>query len=237
MSLSRAVAMRHRATRALVIVGCAAFLQGASIAQGQSSTAEDLTPQARAALTQLRDHPTWLFPAEECPADVMPRSEVTLRYPKGRCKPHLQSCLDDCASHDANACYALALAAQELKTDNAIAEALFLRACRLGMVSGCTNRAAGMVVLEPDNPRSTPCAVRTYEMTCASDDAWGCTMYGYHLMAGKGVPQDLDQAARVLPKGCRHGPEDAACRKATSFIRWIEGERSKQSGKSVSDPD
>jgi hypothetical protein len=151
-----------RATKLLIFIGSLVFFQSSSMSQESTPTAQDLTPQALAALNGLRERPNWLFPADECPADVMPWFEEDVHYPAGRCKPDLQPCVDRCESSDANACYALAVAVQALETDDPISEALFLRACRLGIVSGCTNRAAGMTYLDPENPKSVPCAARTF---------------------------------------------------------------------------
>lgn len=92
--------------------------------------------------------------------------------------------------------------------------ALFLRACRLGIASGCTNTAAYIVRVEqPAAPRLT-CAVRTFELTCNRGDPWGCTMLGELLAEGHGVPRDLQRALRVLPRGCVLGEDDPACLRA-----------------------
>jgi len=189
------------------------------VAQGATSAEEGPTAEARAALEELRARPDWLFPAQACPADVMPDSYRDVEYLSEGCEPDLQRCLDDCKSDDANACYALALAVQKREEDDAAAEALFLRSCRLGIPSGCTNRAAGMTYPELETPDSLSCAVRTFEKTCELDDPWGCTMYAYHLTVGEGVSRDLDRAARALQKSCLYGEIDEACR----FAKVVEG--------------
>jgi TPR repeat protein len=107
-------------------------------------------------------------------------------------------------------------------------EALFLRACRLGITSGCTNRAAGMTHLAPETAESNACAARTLAQTCRRDDPWGCTMYGYHLMRGAGVQKDPDLAIRMFRRACRINESFAACTKAKLLLKKIEDERGAQ---------
>lgn len=102
-------------------------------------------------------------------------------------------------------------------------EALFLRACKLGIVSGCTNRAAAMINLKADDEKAVKCAVDTFEKTCEQDDPWGCTMFAYALVAGQGGrPKDLDKALQVLSKSCKYGIGDDACQAANKLAEEIK---------------
>ena len=167
--------------------------------------------------------PSWLFPANACPADVMSNQVVPVRYLGDRCIDRLGSCLAKCEKRDANACYASALAAKTLKK-KAISEALFLRACELGVVSGCTNRAAGMFTEGGDEK----CMARTFEKTCELDDPWGCTMFALHLSHGLGVKVNFGKAKRVLSKSCKYGLTDKACQYGKGVMKKIgEMEKSK----------
>jgi hypothetical protein len=78
-----------------------------------------------------------------CPVDMMPARETRSNYFKGRCATTLEQCLGNCRAGDANDCYASALVLQEIR-NSPVSEALFPRACTLGVVSRCTNRAAVM---------------------------------------------------------------------------------------------
>jgi TPR repeat protein len=176
-----------------------------------------------AAFDRLRRRPPWLFPAEGCPADVVPATEAETTYLSEVCAEDLGSCLDRCQEDEANGCYAAALRLQELDFDEEYSEALFLRACRLGSRTGCTNRAAGMMNEDPEREDVLRCATRTFQLTCASDDAWGCTMFGSSLMRGAGIARDLELARKVLPKACLHGPEDPACVNARQLLKDLEG--------------
>lgn len=159
--------------------------------------------------------PSWLYPADACPADIMSDDDVDVLYFGDRCIDALDSCLGKCEAGDANACYALALAAQTLERE-LVSQALFLRACSLGLVSGCTNRAAGM----PQQAQA--CSIRTYEKACKLDDPWACTMLGFHLFHGDGVAKDHARARGVLAKSCRYGDEDEACRSAKELLEKIK---------------
>jgi TPR repeat protein len=177
--------------------------------------------QRAAALATLRTHPGWLFPAESCPADVMAETEDKVVLLANACLPALEGCVSRCHLGEAPACYALALALQEQKIEAEIPEALFLRACKLGVRSGCTNRAAGMQDDE-GKPGVLSCIVRTFRKTCNQGDPWGCTMLALFLSRGQGVKQDVDEALRVLKKSCTYGDDDPACRRAKELSRRLE---------------
>jgi hypothetical protein len=166
--------------------------------------------------------PSWLLPTDACPADVVSAVEVPMAPFEGMCEPALESCMRRCEAQDAVACYAAALHIQHSHARPQLSEALFLRACQLGISSGCTNRAAGILKLEPGRAGGDVCAARTFEISCNRHDPWGCTMYGLLLSIGKGVRQDVDQALAVLPGGCSAGPDDAACVAAQDLIHRLQ---------------
>ncbi len=158
--------------------------------------------------------PDWFPAVSVCPADVIPAREVDVNYLGERCVGMPERCLKRCQFEDANACYALALAIQTVD-DGPLADALFLRACTLGVVSGCTNRAAGML---DDDLR---CSIRTFEQTCELRDPWGCTMLGLYLSIGEGIEKDTERALRVMQGSCRYGEADEACQYARSLRERI----------------
>ena len=173
-------------------------------------------------MSRLQTRPFWLFGWERCPADVMPATEAPFRSLEKLCEGDLSACLDRCQGRDASACYWAALRVQGLRRDEAASEALFLRACSLGVVSGCTNRAAGMTKDGTEGEAVTRCAVRTFERTCHANDPWGCTMFGFHLIKGLGIDRDPDRAARVLRLACaRFGEEDPACARAQELLEQL----------------
>jgi TPR repeat protein len=172
----------------------------------------------------------WLFPATECPADVAAASEAEVAYSVEQCAADLRACLSRCQARDARACYSAALRFQNLKVEETYSEALFLRACRLGVSSGCTNRAAGIMKLEPDRAGAADCAVRTFRAMCDRDDPWACTMFGLHLARGEGIAPDLDRALEVLKKSCRYGSDDPACSTAENLRKEIDEAKRRADG-------
>lgn len=167
----------------------------------------------------------WLFPADACPADVIGARDVKPRLRSEGCDIDLGRCVQRCKSDDANACYAAALRVQEIGTDERYSEALFLRACKLGVASGCTNRAAGMLNFDAASAQRDTCTARTFELTCDRHDPWGCTMFGRALESGVGVKKDLVRAAAVLPGGCSAGMTDPACQAAIQIMSRIKSEQ------------
>ena len=161
-----------------------------------------------------KSQPDWFPDLSTCPAALIPRQQVQMTYLGDRCMVNAQQCLDLCESADANACYALALAVQSVD-EGPLSEALFLRSCSLGAVSGCTNRAAAIIKDDPE------CSIRTFELACALQDPWGCTMLGSFLSLGFGMDRDTDRALEVLRGSCRLGEVDEACRYAKSIIARI----------------
>ena len=161
------------------------------------------------------DPPNWLPSLETCPADVLPQRIADFENFADRCAETPDACATRCSEADATACYSLALAVQEVDS-GPVSERLFLRACELGVVSGCTNRAAGMI--EED----FQCSLATFEFTCEQSDPWGCTMLGLFLATGRGVAQDVERARAVLAKSCPYGDEDEACSYAKQILKTLD---------------
>ena len=160
-------------------------------------------------LRQITQNQEWMSETKQCPADLMPIRETPIG--EDDCNPpRLRACMMSCMGGDGGACFWLAYALQQSKAPEQSYEALYQRSCKLGIVSGCTNRAAG--ILSADKSESSQaCAARTFQKTCEHDDPWGCTMYALHLSQGWGIPKDTRLALHVLEKSCKHGPEDEAC--------------------------
>jgi hypothetical protein len=202
------------AALAVAALGCGATSVGPA-----PSTPHDTTASAKRAFHRLSARPDWLFPFDACPADAFPGIEKLVPFAGGRWELDVDASLDRCQANDANACYAAALQAQQAKVPSDYAEALFSRACSLGLVTGCTNRAAGLVTYASPEVDPWPCANRTFEAMCSRDDPWACTMWGASLLRGRGVQKDVPAALKVLPKGCLLGEDDPACEAARKLLR------------------
>jgi TPR repeat protein len=213
---------------------CAAIVSGC-LASPSGVRKESVDPAAKAGgttagLAMLAGQPDWLYPIAECPVDAFPTTQVRLAFPREACISNLLTCVQRCQEGEPSACYAAAQRTEDLKAEPEAAQALFLRACRLGIASGCTNRAAGLVFQKLDRADVWSCANRTFKAMCDRADPWACTMWGSSLARGRGTRQDLDQALRVLPKGCALGETDEACIYARRTIREIEALRGDSRG-------
>jgi TPR repeat protein len=162
--------------------------------------------------------PDWLARVEQCPADAMPENAGASAFSIEGCTAAVEQCLDRCRAGNAGDCYSAALVVQRTIKTGPLSDALFLRACKLGVASGCTNLAASM-----EDSGDYACPNRTYELACGRDDPWACTMMGFHLIRGIGVEKNNDRARRFLARSCRFGDTDEACAKAKAFLKEIGG--------------
>ena len=194
------------AVAVFTIVGC-----GTTRVAPNARPADQHAGSTEVVLERLSRRPDWLFPFAQCPADAFPGVETPLSYRRGECADSIGPCLDRCQSDDGTACYVAALRLQILNAPTDYSEALFLKACRLGIASGCTNRAAGILASESDQTVPWLCVNRTFEAMCQKDDPWACTMWGSSLLHGRGMPPDVARARQVLPRGCRLSEQDPAC--------------------------
>jgi hypothetical protein len=184
---------------------------------------EEVKITTQKVIENLKNQPAWLYPADECPADLIPSIEKETEYLSEGCVNDPLKCLNKCEKNDANACYSLALLLQDYQgIEQQYSEPLFLRACKLGIVSGCTNRAAAKLNLEAANADAVKCAVNTFEKTCDKDDPWGCTMFGFALAQGTGREKNFDLAIEALNKSCKYGDDDPACQQAKRLKEEIE---------------
>jgi hypothetical protein len=163
----------------------------------------------------------WIADLKQCPRDAM-RTEGVVGVGENRCaRNDWSACLLRCREGSASDCYWLAQAVQP-HLDEQVSEVLFARSCRLGVASGCTNRAAGMLKNAAEDEAARRCAHRTFEMTCAQGDPWGCTMQAFDLVYGIGVETDVDKARSLLDKSCVNGIEDEACASAVRLQEKLD---------------
>ncbi|MBR1309806.1 MULTISPECIES: sel1 repeat family protein [unclassified Bradyrhizobium] len=201
-----------RRTLSVFTIALAVALAVISFKSSQASAADS----AKVIGELEASRPDWLPKLETCPADVMPTRETTLSFSIARCSASLDRCVDRCHAGDASDCYSAALVIQKAGSER-LSQALFLRACALGFVSGCTNRAAGM-----DSGQGSSCAIRTYQLGCDRKDPWACTMTGFHLIRGIGIERDLDRARKALSQSCYLGEDDEACIAGRALLKEID---------------
>ncbi|MDQ3062676.1 MAG: sel1 repeat family protein [Acidobacteriota bacterium] len=187
--------------------------------------------QTQRVIENLQKKPEWLFTGDDCPADIMPEIEKKIEYQAEGCAGDPDKCLEKCQADDANACYALSsLLDEQREKEAADTQALYLRACKLGISSGCTNNAAGKLNAAPDDEKTAKCAADTFEKTCSHDDSWGCTMYGTAWALGSGRPRNIDEAQKYLQKACiKFGDPSPACQSARKTEELIKNQKDNSS--------
>lgn len=184
------------------------------------------TPQEIA--SAVVSHSDWVTDAHRCSIDFMDRAEISA-LPEGRfcSSSKLEKCLGRCVSGQGPSCYWLGQNLQSAKADDTAVEALFQRSCKLGVGSGCTNRAASILVDKNGDRTLESCALRTFERTCAFDDPWGCTMFALELTRSSESEQDRARALAALEKSCRYGSDDPACTAAKQLTEQLQSRAGK----------
>jgi hypothetical protein len=171
------------------------------------------------AIQRLSAKPSWLYPATDCPADVMPQAFSEHTFSDQSCRGgRLLDCARGCEAGSTTACYE---AAQELHRDkHPSSEPLFLRSCRLGYASACTNAAAGRLLGKP----ADDCSFRTFTQVCErAGDPWACTMTGAVMLHGERGRRDVARARAALGKSCTLGQDDPACVAAQKLLGELDG--------------
>jgi len=169
----------------------------------------------------------WASELEKCPADLFspPGQQKYNGEVRALCEdPATQSeCMTNCTSGKGEYCYWLATGLQKtVSNTNEGSEILFQRACKLGIASGCTNRAATMMPDPPLTVNSNSCPGRSFERTCAANDPWGCTMHGLILSEDKSIPRNKERALEALKKACQFDKRDPACISANALKKKLQ---------------
>lgn len=97
-------------------------------------------------------------------------------------------------------CVALAYSAEKDSTSQNEAQALYLRACDLGLANACTNYAASIWVGTTSAEQNT-CARRTFESACLANEQFACGMVG-RVMVESTEPPPTAEARRYLETSC-----------------------------------
>ena len=191
-----------------------------------TATAQQSSEESDGVSRDLLQRESGLADLQKCPAEIVAKKENRDYLTSDDCKPgKFASCASRCTAGDAGACYWLGYELQQAHGLPRASELLYQRSCKLGVMSGCTNRAAGMLDDRPDDSKVQACAVATFAKTCSFDDPWGCNMYALQLSRGIGVAQNRELALRVLEKSCQYGAEDPACSSGMQLRREILGKR------------
>jgi hypothetical protein len=207
-----------------LLLCCAGCSQITGLFKKTTLAPEQLKTETLRVLESLSQKPDWLFSVYACPSEIMPEKGLRPLYLSDGCSGDPIGCIAKCRSDDPSACYSLALLIQEqTEGGDESSEALFLRSCKLGIVSGCTNRAANIFDVKKDDPAGEKCAVDTFEKACLQDDPWGCTMYGFALSEGIGRDRNISEGLIALSKACllSSDAEQPACKRAKEVEKLI----------------
>lgn len=172
------------------------------------------------AMDQITDMPA---AKDACISTVVPEKPVPSSYSPGKCSDDPTKCLEECRAGDGGSCYALASLIE--KTDETAVDypdRLYLKACELRFVRGCTNHASRSIVRQPEDKGIQKCTADIVEKTCALEDPWGCAMYATLLAQGSGRNKDPDSALATAEKACKAGDEAPACVQAKKLIEAIK---------------
>jgi hypothetical protein len=203
-----------RAMRRLFLTPIFVLFAGCTPAQDINQSAADLA----------REQPKWLFSASEnaCPADVMSDQPAPIRYLGEACVTDPKKCVEGCKAGNSNDCFAMALAVEPIRGHTKLADRLFYRACSLGVVSACSNRASSM------SSNDSVCQVRTYEKACNRRDAWACLTLGMYLARGMGVDRDLPRARKLITESCELVDDEEWCAYGLDMLMEIDKIEKKQ---------
>ena len=158
--------------------------------------------------------------AEICPVELIQKQDIEFFNETSVCEKNENRCLKLCLNGSSDHCFGLANHFNKSdETSGAFARPLYAKSCQLGLVSSCTNVAAG--IKNDDGLEEAQCYTKTFEKTCKLDDPWGCTMFAVSLIYGDGVDRDLDKALLVMRGSCRFGETDRACSTAMELASEI----------------
>jgi len=158
--------------------------------------------------------------AKICPSELIPSQDIEFYNQTSTCEKNEKRCLRLCLGGSSDHCFGLANYFNITdEKSGTYSRPLYAKSCQLGLVSSCTNVAAG---IKKDNGlEEAQCYTKTFEQTCKLDDPWGCTMYALSLVYGEGTKKDLDKALSVLRGSCFYGEGDRACSTAIDLASEI----------------
>jgi len=144
-----------------------------------------------------------------CPSELVQPKDISFDDMTDYCGEYQNICFSRCLIGSSNYCFGLANHLNMSESAEKYSRPLYAKSCELGLASGCTNTAAGLQHYQ--GPHKAECYTNTFKKSCALEDAWGCTMYAYNLVEGKGVEKNIDLALNALKGSCRFGETDPAC--------------------------
>jgi len=158
--------------------------------------------------------------AKICPSKLVQSQDIEFYNKTSICEKNQSHCLKLCLDGSSDHCFGLANHYNMVDDSSGVySRPLYAKSCQLGLVSGCTNAAAG---LKNDyGLDEAQCYTKTFEKTCELKDPWGCTMQAVSLVYAEGTKKDLNKALTVMRGSCRFGETDRACSSAMDLASEI----------------
>lgn len=165
-------------------------------------------PYAPAASAPVKATKTVWNDSASAPVSIQAAEQVAPSAAAGCDAEDLAGCRTQCEGGDAKACFTLGERFEELtaaalllseETAQRSADA-FSRGCSQGHAPSCMRSAE--LALTEDNAAA---ASELLAEACRAGDGGGCAQLALMLRDGKGVPQDLTQAAAFYQRGCELG--------------------------------
>ena len=181
---------------------------------GQDSAAQDM-----AVLKAIDNNEMLTKLSEICPSELVQKTDITFDNKTKYCKENQQSCLSKCLKGSSDHCFGLGNHFNIVEAPEKYSRPLYAKSCSLGLVSACTNTAAG--IKRNQGLDAAECYTPTFKKTCELEDPWGCTMYAVSLFYGEGVEKDNDKALSALRGSCRFGETDRACSEGLELSQFI----------------
>lgn len=186
------------------VLGCGATKAPSQTSTPQLEPKESTNTEAAHKDPSSKNNSSPIAKPATCPADVAPKQFRPSDFSLDNCRAErLSECTDACEKGVAIACYEAALELQTIPKRAGEAEPLFLRACALGIASGCTNHAASLFISDSSD---LDCPIRTFRISCeVGHDPWGCAMLGLALTkASKQFPASTEEIREILSKACEY---------------------------------
>ena len=135
-----------------------------------------------------------------CPADQL--HDLDTHWARRDCAVDAATCRTACETdHDPGACMSLGIALEKSPVTAKDATSSYLRACELGLASGCTNYAAFLWKHNRKNAAAA-CAAAMFDKTCAVGDPFACGMVGRMIVDDATGPADLARGQARLEQAC-----------------------------------
>jgi len=158
--------------------------------------------------------------AKVCPTELLPSQDIEFFNKTSICEKNEAYCLKQCLAGSSDFCFGLANHFNITdENSESYSRPLYAKSCQLGLVSSCTNIAAG--IKNNEGLAEAQCYTKTFEKTCDLDDPWGCTMFAISLIYAEGTEKNLDKALKVMRGSCFYGEEDRACTTAIELASEI----------------